>query len=141
MWVAARRYPAAPFFLRTRHVNRELRPGLTLILNPKGPNRALSQTDSTFVSEKSAEAGSANTAFACGGRVSALRGLLLSSAGGGIKFVFISILWLHWPLCGSGVGSLSPLAGLVPPSVHAGSCMFPRETDLKTFVRPAWRLI
>lgn len=120
----------APFFLRTRHVNRELRPGLTLILNPKGPNRALSQTDSTFVSDKSAEAGRANTAFEYVGRVSALRGLLLFSAGGGIKFVFISILWLHWPLCGSGVGSLSPLAGLVPPCFPAGSRVFSRKSDL-----------
>lgn len=114
----------------TRHVNRELRPGFTLILNPKGPNRAVSQTDSAFNSEKSAEAGIAK-AFECSGRVSKLSGLPLLLAGCGINFGFISILWLYCFLCGSGVSSISTLAGFVPPSVHAGSCIFPRETDLK----------
>lgn len=80
----------------TRHVNRELRPGFTLILNPRGPNRAVSQIDAAFNSEKSAEAGIANATFECAGRSSALSGAPLFSTAGGINFVFISIFWLHW---------------------------------------------
>ena len=83
----------------------------------------------------SAEAGIAKVAFEYVGRVSALRGLPPFLAGCGINFVFISILWLHCSLCGSSVGSLSPLAGLVPPCFHAGSRVFSRELDLGQYLR------
>jgi len=70
MCVSAEISPAAPSFLRTRHLNRGTRPGLTLILNLKGLKRFNPQIALTSASPCSDGAGSTNDVSESAGRAS-----------------------------------------------------------------------